>query len=504
MIYIYAISYSPIDGVKKTVIENKNKTINNGLTVNLDGNSYVNEISSFSSAIVDFRKNPKEYFSTIDSVLDPSYKGKIHKLETILTQFALSSSSSCQFSFSPDEDIVKNLYKTSSISTIDGDIVEVFFVDDILSIHIPIFLGVVENISIQITPQGKFFSISLGSFLEEMSRKNMQAVMENFDIPVASETMAPYQPDVVQTDKNVPAKEFQTNFQRYCSSLVENLIRIGNYTQYVPIFHDLDKIEYFSIFDISSSQLVILQRLMSLFQRDMFSRKNGSIYAVQFYNEKCFDMFNVIDFQELLDNCIGFSQNNNFYQVSYNCKSSYINSPIFTSDFVVAEYEMKNVPNESSVFKSTDAIVLQVPSDSTITETIAWLNYIKSVTSPIITLKTNVLYPSATDLFDINKILKKKDIDAEKTLLGNFATMQLIDHAYSSLANSQSINITLPLMKDFIKIDIGDYCNVTLNSTQVMHIVTSVSLSFSTSATIALQLTPLYNISPALLLTTST
>jgi len=340
-----------------------------------------------------------------------------------------------------------------------------------------IFLGYITSIETVVDPSGHYISIQLNAFLERLNDMGY--------LPTAS-------------FYNVPVQD-QVKINRYCPLLLQNL-RLGNYLQHVPVFHDLEQIYFYSLFNIGDTQYSILKKLADQFSRLVFQRRSGELYIIQMYNEELKDRFKTIQWETIQSKATGIQHNIDYSKIPYEFILSYTNAPLLNNSLTAATYTLVNAPNKDTVFNSVQGKTIEFPSNATLSNTFSY-KQVKNVQSNAVNVS----------------IKSPQQNNQNSTLLTNLMKLQVLQEAYQYLPNTHTISLTIPLTQEFYQLDIGDIVHIPDNTANTnanninndalgkfkdLWVISTINIQVL-NARINLTLMPIQHTTPALQLTNS-
>jgi uncharacterized membrane protein len=216
--------------------------------------------------------------------------------------------------------------------------------------------------------------------------------------------------------------------------------------------------------------------------RLVFQRRNGDVYITQLYNNEIKDTFNTVDWKSIQAAAISVYYNEDFSTTPHILSLTYANSPIFTNQLAGVTGKLKDQPNNE--FTCVKTQTLNFPTTSNLTTLFASINP-ENVESNVVDISFN------------SGSIDQDSGDA--TLPNTFQTymkLQLLQQYYQYLPQTKVYTITLPFIKSFNFLDVGDIINIPDLDTSLW-VISDLQISFSQSV-LTIQLIPLNNTSPIL------
>jgi hypothetical protein len=403
--------------------------------------------------------DPKEAYSTKPiNNLDQSIT--THYLAEINVSSNLYNSATCTLMITPYNLKDRTVEPKIQINSRVGDIVAVTMNDDNSNVTVntpSLFFGFISSIQNSYNDGGHYIAITVSSFLSRLSQYSYLATLKQYGVT------PPATPNRITTE-------------------VIQQIKTGNYLQHVPIKHDLKGTQYFSMINIDDTQGDVLQKLSSQLSRLVFQRRNGDVYITQLYNNEIKDTFNTVDWKAIQAAAISVYYNEDFSTIPHVLSLTYANSPIFTNQLAGVTGRLKDQPNNE--FTCVKTQTLNFPTTSNLTTLFASINP-QNVESNVVDI-------------DIKRAWLPP-VSGGTTLPKTFDTymkLQLLQQYYQYLPQTKIYTITLPFIKAFNFLDVGDIINIPDSDTSLW-VVSDLQISFSQSV-LTIQLIPLNHTTPIL------
>jgi len=408
--------------------------------------------------------DPKEAYST-KPINNSDQSITTHYLSEINVSSNLYSSAECTLVITPYNIKDRKVETRIKIDSRVGDIVEVTMHDDNsnVTVHTPdLFFGFISSIQNSYNNGGHYIVITVSSFLSRIRQNSYLATLKQYGVT------PPATPNRITTE-------------------VIQQIKTGNYLQHVPIKHDLKGTQYFSMINIDDTQGDVLNKLTSQLSRLVFQRRNGDVYITQLYNNRIKDTFNTVDWKAIQTAAISVYYNEDFSTIPHVLSLTYANAPIFTNQLAGVTGRLKDQPDNE--FTCVKTQTLNFPTTSNLTTLFASINK-ENVESNVVDISFN---SGSLDQ-------ESGDTQLPKTFQ-TYMKLQLLQQYYKYLPQTKVYTITLPFIKSFNFLDVGDIINIPDSDTSLW-VISDIQISFAQSI-LTIQLIPLNHTTPILTFTKS-